>query len=58
MGDKKESALKGQQANNNFSPYKNEERVEDMYLRISEKYQIYKDLSDRCLINTAHIGRH
>ena len=27
-----------------------------MYLRISEKYQIYKDLSDRCLINTAHIG--
>lgn len=33
-----------------------QERVEDMHLRLSEKYQAYKDLADRCLVNTAFIG--
>lgn len=28
-----------------------------MHLRLSEKYQAYKDLADRCLINTAFIGK-
>lgn len=35
MVDKKKTD-KGQE--NSFSPYKKEEKVEDMYLRISEKY--------------------
>lgn len=35
---------------------KNNERVEDMHLKLSEKYQTYKDLADRCLINTQQIG--
>ena len=35
---------------------KNVERVEDLHLQLSEKYQTYKDLADRCLINAQHIG--
>jgi hypothetical protein len=31
---------------------KSEERVEDMHLKLSEKYMAYKDLADRCFINT------
>ena len=33
-------------------PYKSTEKNEDLHLRVSEKYQVYKDLADRCLINT------
>ena len=32
------------------------EHVGDMHLRLSDKYQNYKDLADRCLINTTFIG--
>ncbi len=38
-------------------PYKNQEKNEDLHLRVSEKYQVYKDLADRCLINTQFIGK-
>lgn len=37
---------------------KQDERVEDMHLKLTEKYQTYKDLADRCLINTQHLGTH
>ena len=33
-------------------PYKSTGKNEDLHLRVSEKYQVYKDLADRCLINT------
>ena len=42
--------------NSNFQ--KEEERNADLHLRLSEKYMAYKDLADRCLINSNNIGRH
>ena len=28
-----------------------DQRNEDLHLQLSEKYMVYKDLADRCLIN-------
>ena len=33
------------------------ERVEDMHLQLAEKYQGYKDLSERCLLNPQYMGK-
>lgn len=30
---------------------KEDRRVEDLHLQMSEKYMVYKDLADRCVIN-------
>ena len=43
-----------------FQPNKNSkdfERVEDLHLQLAEKYQTYKDLAERCLLNTQHIDK-
>lgn len=29
----------------------------DLHLEISEKYQTYKDLAERCMINPQHISK-
>ena len=34
-----------------------DERVEDMHLALSEKYMTYRDLADRCLINSTNIQK-
>ncbi|CDW82479.1 UNKNOWN [Stylonychia lemnae] len=41
----------------NIKVKSNNERVEDMHLMLSEKYMTYKDLADRCLINTQQIDK-
>lgn len=33
---------------------KEDDRHGDLHLQLSEKYMIYKDLADRCLINPAN----
>jgi len=35
-----------------------DQRTEDLHLQLSEKYMIYKDLADRCLINPTQIGKY
>lgn len=30
---------------------KEDQRTEDLHLQLSEKYMVYKDLADRCIIN-------
>lgn len=30
---------------------KEDQRTEDLHLNLTEKYMVYKDLADRCLIN-------
>jgi hypothetical protein len=32
-------------------------RTEDLHLQLSEKYMVYRDLADRCLINPAQIEK-
>ena len=34
-----------------------DQRTEDLHLQLSEKYMVYKDLADRCLINPTQIGK-
>ena len=36
---------------------KEDQRTEDLHLQLSEKYMVYKDLADRCLINPTQIGK-
>lgn len=35
---------------------KEDQRTEDLHLQLSEKYMVYKDLADRCIINPTSIG--
>jgi hypothetical protein len=30
---------------------KEDDRTEDLHLQLSEKYMVFKDLADRCIIN-------
>ena len=36
---------------------KQEARTEDLHLNLSEKYMIYKDYAERCMLNPQHIGK-
>lgn len=36
---------------------KEDQRNEDLHLQLSEKYMVYKDLADRCIINPTQIGK-
>ena len=36
---------------------KQDKRTEDLHLQLSEKYMVYKDLADRCIINPTQIGK-
>jgi hypothetical protein len=36
---------------------KNDARTGDLHLQLLEKYMVYKDLADRCIINPAHSGK-
>jgi hypothetical protein len=39
------------------SIFKKEDVAEDLQLQLSEKYMVYKDLADRCVINPANTGK-
>jgi len=36
---------------------KEDRRAEDLHLQMSEKYMVYKDLADRCIINPTLVGK-
>lgn len=36
---------------------KEDSRTEDLHLQLSEKYMLYKDLADRCIINPTETGK-
>ena len=36
---------------------KQEARTEDLHLHLSEKYMVYKDYAERCMLNPQHIGK-